>query len=791
MPKAFLVKKAKRRLDLGEGESNTDATDSGDFSQHCSSTSIDDLLSVKHYEDTLRHLYNHRVDNTRITHGRDIPLSTREEIFDSSSRRSVTGERLMENWPFMPHRMLFFPPLVTQGNYFAERYVPISKLQSAPTSEDGPSLPRRESVLKVNPGRKTPDDVETPKTTSNDKIVPPWNHPDTTSSIWLPTSHGFHTPSKFTFPDRRINGERSEIYSFDHRPYEDIFDSLKRKRMDEEREMLSAKGFRPLGNSDITDIPNSKCRKYQRARSASPERVSNLIEYDQESKKRCFSYRETKFQKLEEETNSLEKDSMILQKRLKQDELSAVQSEEVKDGMESELDPNATSQRYHLDRRMSVPFLNIFNYHNPYPSRERRRSAPSTVWFPANSKTMGNEEATRVLNGSFEKDAWKPQMDRERNGLLHDTRERQVMLSPNEEDKERIESKFSSERHKAWLQDAPLSPKSIREEHRAANTVTDGKHRKLDHQRISLEQELSSEENPRNSSPDHSIIKTSRNSNGYENGRISEPFSPVDKRECGNSPFSPGSPDSVSRNLLVGDMKKDDLETLRLSKDAKRRAVEKPNGKVFSDHSTLWLLSKDNKTSQANARPELFATASSPPLWVTANGGFGVRPQISMPGNKCREEASKISPTTTHNHRCEICNSTFSLRRLLNRHLKTHSFYKRYTCSFCDKGFNDTFDLKRHVRTHTGIKPFKCEQCDKSFTQRCSLEAHQTRVHGMVHKFGFRERRAKMFVCEDCGATFKDNQTEFMNHMASAHPEKQKAPWAKKSSRLCSRVISF
>jgi len=26
MPKAFLVKKAKRRLDLGEGESNTDAT---------------------------------------------------------------------------------------------------------------------------------------------------------------------------------------------------------------------------------------------------------------------------------------------------------------------------------------------------------------------------------------------------------------------------------------------------------------------------------------------------------------------------------------------------------------------------------------------------------------------------------------------------------------------------------------------------------------------------------------------------------------------------------------------
>lgn len=43
----------------------------------------------------------------------------------------------------------------------------------------------------------------------------------------------------------------------------------------------------------------------------------------------------------------------------------------------------------------------------------------------------------------------------------------------------------------------------------------------------------------------------------------------------------------------------------------------------------------------------------------------------------------------------------FHLQRLLNRHAKCHSDFKRYLCTFCGKGFNDTFDLKRHTRTHT------------------------------------------------------------------------------------------
>eukprot|EP00111_Clytia_hemisphaerica_P016496 TCONS_00048891-protein len=114
-------------------------------------------------------------------------------------------------------------------------------------------------------------------------------------------------------------------------------------------------------------------------------------------------------------------------------------------------------------------------------------------------------------------------------------------------------------------------------------------------------------------------------------------------------------------------------------------------------------------------------------------------------------------------YQCQVCHKSYSHPRLLNRHLQSHTPYKKHHCPRCRKGFNDAFDLKRHIRTHTGIKPFQCRMCEKSFTQRCSLEAHMTRVHNVVHKFAFRERRPKLFVCEDCGVTFPDNN-KFRQH---------------------------
>nr|XP_043898449.1 transcription factor Ovo-like 2 [Solea senegalensis] len=106
---------------------------------------------------------------------------------------------------------------------------------------------------------------------------------------------------------------------------------------------------------------------------------------------------------------------------------------------------------------------------------------------------------------------------------------------------------------------------------------------------------------------------------------------------------------------------------------------------------------------------------------------------------------------------------------MLTRHLKCHSLLKRHPCRYCGKGFNDTFDLKRHMRTHTGIRPYKCELCEKAFTQRCSLESHKRKIHGVHQQYAYRQRRSKIFVCEDCGFT-SGRPDEYFLHVRQCHP---------------------
>lgn len=124
-------------------------------------------------------------------------------------------------------------------------------------------------------------------------------------------------------------------------------------------------------------------------------------------------------------------------------------------------------------------------------------------------------------------------------------------------------------------------------------------------------------------------------------------------------------------------------------------------------------------------------------------------------------------------HSCDVCGKKFKHVRMLNRHRRNHNPYKKYKCNFCGKGFNDSFDLKRHVRTHTGVKPYNCDSCEKSFTQRCSLESHMDKIHGVKHKFTYKQRREKIYVCEDCGYSTQDVRDHYKHsrdhHQTSFH----------------------
>ncbi|KAG5683462.1 hypothetical protein PVAND_012740 [Polypedilum vanderplanki] len=165
------------------------------------------------------------------------------------------------------------------------------------------------------------------------------------------------------------------------------------------------------------------------------------------------------------------------------------------------------------------------------------------------------------------------------------------------------------------------------------------------------------------------------------------------------------------------------------------------------------------------------------------NGGHGIKNPLAVeniPGRLREDEqvpVKKQAQTVPVNVAadedgkfvCRVCSKHFTLQRLLNRHMKCHSDIKRYLCTFCGKGFNDTFDLKRHTRTHTGVRPYKCNLCEKSFTQRCSLESHCLKVHGVQHQYAYKERRTKMYVCEECGHTTSEPEVHYL-HLKEKHP---------------------
>ncbi|KAJ3584928.1 hypothetical protein NHX12_013651 [Muraenolepis orangiensis] len=142
-----------------------------------------------------------------------------------------------------------------------------------------------------------------------------------------------------------------------------------------------------------------------------------------------------------------------------------------------------------------------------------------------------------------------------------------------------------------------------------------------------------------------------------------------------------------------------------------------------------------------------------------------VRSEVVMSEVRFRSKAN----STYVRSKIKVCQKGFQYQRMLNRHSKCHNESKRHLCTFCGKGFNDTFDLKRHVRTHTGVRPYKCGLCDKAFTQRCSLESHMKKIHGVSQKYAYKERRNKLYVCEECGHTAA-TQEQLLVHHHALHP---------------------
>ena len=67
------------------------------------------------------------------------------------------------------------------------------------------------------------------------------------------------------------------------------------------------------------------------------------------------------------------------------------------------------------------------------------------------------------------------------------------------------------------------------------------------------------------------------------------------------------------------------------------------------------------------------------------------------------------------------------------------------------------------------MRPYRCSLCDKAFTQRCSLESHGRKVHALPLAFAYKQRRNKVYVCEECGFSTGEPERHYA-HLRDQHP---------------------
>ena len=79
---------------------------------------------------------------------------------------------------------------------------------------------------------------------------------------------------------------------------------------------------------------------------------------------------------------------------------------------------------------------------------------------------------------------------------------------------------------------------------------------------------------------------------------------------------------------------------------------------------------------------------------------------------------------------CTICESQFTLRSNLKKHISLIHEGKTYQCPICDLKYTSRYNLRTHMSSiHKGEKPFQCTLCDFACTRQYNLNHHVSRVH--------------------------------------------------------------
>ena len=80
-----------------------------------------------------------------------------------------------------------------------------------------------------------------------------------------------------------------------------------------------------------------------------------------------------------------------------------------------------------------------------------------------------------------------------------------------------------------------------------------------------------------------------------------------------------------------------------------------------------------------------------------------------------------------YNHKCDLCEKTFSEQNILKRHIKyIHEKIDKAKCKFCNKLFSRSCNLKQHIKNvHEGAnKEVACNFCEKKIHIKTIKKAH-------------------------------------------------------------------
>ncbi|XP_071780773.2 uncharacterized protein LOC139931226 [Centroberyx gerrardi] len=146
------------------------------------------------------------------------------------------------------------------------------------------------------------------------------------------------------------------------------------------------------------------------------------------------------------------------------------------------------------------------------------------------------------------------------------------------------------------------------------------------------------------------------------------------------------------------------------------------------------------------AEPENATSEPTDDCQILSAGDPDSSPATSENSESDRETPTEIEiPRAKKSYKCPVCAGSFSSKKTVRRHVRTHSEDKSasYQCRFCDRYFCHKSDLVVHTRIHTGEKPYECQDCHKCFAQKGNLVVHIRKHTG-----------EKPYRCGECGQCF-------------------------------------